>query len=173
MALGAVTSVPALAETSVSGGLDEVVVQARKVAENLQEVPLSISVFTAQDIARQNLSSNEDIARLDPSVIFDYGASLQDTRIVIRGLSPTRGRVNSAVLIDGIDITSESIQFAGGGLLATGKLFDLQQVEIVKGPQAALYGRSAFAGAIRRGAAPRRFRKRPLLRRSRPRFAGQ
>lgn len=148
IALGAGAAMPAFADTSESGTLDEVVVQARKVAENLQEVPLSISVFTAEDIERQNLSSNEDIARLDPSVIFDYGASLQDTRIVIRGLSPTRGRVNSAVLIDGIDITSESIQFAGGGLLATGKLFDLQQVEIVKGPQAALYGRSAFAGAI-------------------------
>lgn len=148
MTLGALATVPAFADTSESGGLDEVVVQARKFAENLQDVPLSISVFSAEDIERQNISSNEDVARLDPSVIFDYGASLQDTRIVIRGLSPTRGRVNSAVLIDGIDITSESIQFAGGGLLATGKLFDLQQIEIVKGPQAALYGRSAFAGAI-------------------------
>ena len=148
MALGVLAAAPGSAETSESVALDEVIVQARKVAENLQEVPLSISVFTAEDIKRQNISSNEDVARLDPSVIFDYGASLQDTRIVIRGLSPTRGRVNSAVLIDGIDITSESIQFAGGGLLATGKLFDLQQIEIVKGPQAALYGRSAFAGAI-------------------------
>ena len=148
MAIGALTTVPAFAATSESAGLDEVVVQARKFAENLQEVPLSISVISAEEIARQNLSSNEDIARLDPSVIFDYGASLQDTRIVIRGLSPTRGRVNSAVLIDQVDVTSESIQFAGGGLLATSRLFDLQQVEIVKGPQAALYGRTAFAGAI-------------------------
>ena len=147
MALGGLANVPAFAQTSESG-LDEVVVQARKFSENLQEVPLSISVISAEEISRQNLSSNEDIARLDPSVIFDYGASLQDTRIVIRGLSPTRGRVNSAVLIDQVDVTSESIQFAGGGLLATGRLFDLQQVEIVKGPQAALYGRSAFAGAI-------------------------
>lgn len=146
IAIGAVLAVPAMAQDSE--GLDEVVVQARKYSENLQEVPLSITVISAEEIARQGLGSTEDIARLDPSVIFDYGNAMQDMRVVIRGLSPTRGRVNSAILVDGVDVTSESIQFAGGSLLAGGRLFDLEQVEIVKGPQAALYGRAAFAGAI-------------------------
>ncbi|MCS6946665.1 MAG: TonB-dependent receptor plug domain-containing protein, partial [Steroidobacteraceae bacterium] len=145
---GTLSVSPARADEAGGQALDEVIVQARKVQENLQEVPLSISVIGSEDIARQNLSSTEDIAKLDPSVIWDYGASMQDMRVVIRGLSPTRGRVNSAVLIDGVDVTSESIQFAGGSLLAGSRIFDLEQVEIVKGPQAALYGRASFAGAI-------------------------
>ena len=53
-----------------------------------------------------------------------------------------------AVLLDGVDVTSESVQSAGGSLLINTRLFDLERAEIVKGPQSALYGRSAFSGAI-------------------------
>lgn len=137
---------PVLAQDAAM--LDEIIVTARRVEENLQEVPISINVISAEQIARQNIQTTADVARLDPSVIFDYGGSMTDMRVVIRGLSPTRGRVNSAILVDGIDVTSESLQFAGGSLLSSTRLFDLERVEIVKGPQSALYGRSAFAGAI-------------------------
>ncbi len=131
-----------------SAQLEEILVTARKRTENLQDVPLSISTISATQIERLNIATAEDVARLDPSVEFDYGYTLTDTRITIRGLSPTRGRVNAAVLIDGIDVTSESIQFAGGSMLATTRLLDVERIEIVKGPQSALFGRSAFSGAI-------------------------
>jgi len=131
-----------------SAQLEEILVTARKRTENLQQVPLSVNTISAEDIERLNIVTAEEVARLDPSVQFDYGYTQTDTRIVIRGLSPTRGRVNAAVLIDGIDVTSESIQFAGGSMLATTRLLDVERVEIIKGPQSALYGRSAFAGAI-------------------------
>ena len=53
-----------------------------------------------------------------------------------------------AILVDGVDITTEAMITSGGSLLIDPMLFDIERVEIVKGPQNALYGRSAFAGAI-------------------------
>ena len=83
-----------------------------------------------------------------PSLQFDMGFAPSDTRLVIRGLSPTRGRPNAATLVDGIDISSEAIGVAGGTLLINPRMLDIERVEVVKGPQSALYGRSAFAGAV-------------------------
>ncbi len=135
---------PAFAQTT----LEEIVVTTRKRAENLQEIPLVVKPFTAETLERKGLDSIDDIARLTSGVIVDHGVFPQDIRIVIRGLSPTRGRPNVAVLLDGVDVTSESVQSAGGSLLINTRLFDLERAEIVKGPQSALYGRSAFSGAI-------------------------
>ena len=133
---------PALAQ------IEEITVTVRKREESLQDVPISISVLSAEQIERRGINSLDDIARQTPGVILDTGFYPQDTRIVIRGLSPSRGRPNVAVLQDGVDISSEAITTAGGSLLVNPRLVDIERVEIVKGPQSALYGRSAFAGAI-------------------------
>jgi outer membrane receptor protein involved in Fe transport len=129
-------------------GAEEMIVTTRKSEENLQKVPIAVDVITAEDIATKGITSTADVAKYLPSMQFDQGFAPQDTRIVIRGLSPTRGRQNVAVLLDGIDITSQSIQSNGGTLLINPRLFDAERVEVVKGPQNALYGRTAFAGAI-------------------------
>ena len=139
---------PVYGQAPEEGVLDEVVVTARKREERLQDVSLSITAIPAAELEKLGVSDVEDVARLDASLIYDKGYSATDNRISIRGLSPTRGRVNVAVLVDGIDTSSESIAFGGGSLLATNKLLDLQAVEVVKGPQSALFGRSAFAGAV-------------------------
>ncbi|TFG87028.1 MAG: TonB-dependent receptor [Chromatiales bacterium] len=126
----------------------DIVVTVRKQEESLQAVPLSVSVISEEQIEQLGINSLGDVAQLTTGVILDQGFAPQDTRIVIRGLSPTRGRPNAAVLQDGIDISSEGITTAGGSLLINPRLVDIKRVEIVKGPQSALYGRSAFAGAI-------------------------
>ena len=144
--MAVVLAAPAFADNEA--GLEEVVVTARKREENLQDVSMSITAIPAAEIEKLGIQDVEDVARLDASLIYDKGYSATDNRISIRGLSPTRGRVNVAILVDGIDTSSESISFGGGSLLATNRLLDLQAVEIVKGPQSALYGRSAFAGAV-------------------------
>jgi outer membrane receptor protein involved in Fe transport len=128
--------------------LEEIVIVARKREENLQDVPLSVSVVTAVELQQRGIKDVRDLVQQDSSLNFDEGFAPGDFRIVIRGLSPTRGRPNVASLIDGIDISSEAVSFAGGSLLATPRLVDAAQIEIVKGPQSALFGRSAFAGAI-------------------------
>ena len=128
--------------------LEEVVVTARKKEENLQKIPLTVRVFSGEVMQRKGIDDLADIARLTPGVHFDTIFAPQDTRVVIRGLSPTRGRPNVAFLQDGIDISSEAVASAGGSLLINPRLFDIERVEVVKGPQSALYGRTAFAGAI-------------------------
>ncbi|MFO1428040.1 MAG: TonB-dependent receptor [Steroidobacteraceae bacterium] len=144
-----VLGAPALAqEPADSSGIDEVIVTARKREETLIQVPLAITAVTSQQIEREGIKDVKGIIARDPSLNFDTGLAPYDTRIVIRGLSPTRGRPNVATLVDGIDVSSEAIGVAGGSLLINPRLIDIAQIEIVKGPQSALYGRSAFAGAI-------------------------
>ncbi|MBT8444355.1 MAG: TonB-dependent receptor [Gammaproteobacteria bacterium] len=142
---------PALhvAPTEAAAEIEELIVTTRKRAENAQEVPIAVQAFSADQIDRQGIRSLTDIAKLSPSVQFDTSFGPQDTRITIRGLSNTRGRSNVAFLVDGIDVTTENVISAGSGLLANRRLLnDVERIEVVKGPQSALYGRAAFAGAI-------------------------
>ena len=128
--------------------LEEIVVTARKRTERLQDVPVSVTAFTAETLERRGVSSLSDVIRNTPGIQLTEGFSPQDQRVAIRGLSPTRGRPNVAVLQDDVDISSEAILTAGGSLLINPRLFDIERIEIVRGPHSALYGRSAFAGAI-------------------------
>lgn len=142
-----------LASIAVTGwaqdpDFEEMVVSVRKRDENLQEVPISVGVLNEEALKKLNLNNLETISKWDTSVTFDQGFASQDTRITMRGLHPTRGRQNVAVLVDGIDVTGLAVQTNGGSLLMNPRLFDMERVEIVKGPQNALYGRAAFNGAI-------------------------
>ncbi len=149
-AIMSIISVSAGAESHTSAGMiaDEIIVSVRKQDESLQDVPISVSVLENEQLTRLGVNSLDDVTRLTPSLVLDEGFAPQDTRVVIRGLAPTRGRQNVAFLQDGIDISSEAIITAGGSLLTNPRLYDLERIEVVKGPQSALYGRSAFAGGI-------------------------
>jgi len=135
-------SAPSLAQ------LEEVVVTARKTTENLQDVPASITAIGSAQLEREAVSDIKDVARLTPGLIFDLGFVPQDSRPQIRGLPATRGKPPVGILIDNIDVSSESIQTAGGGMIGNVRLMDLERIEVVKGPQSVLYGRAAFGGAI-------------------------
>ncbi len=144
-------ALPALVSLPVAGWaqIDEIVVTTRKKSESLQDVPLAIDAITSEQIERLGISDLADVVKLTPSVQFDNSFGPSDTRITIRGLSNTRGRSNVAFLVDGIDVTTENLVTAGSGLLANRRLLnDVERIEVVKGPQSALFGRSAFAGAI-------------------------
>ncbi|MCL4790668.1 MAG: TonB-dependent receptor [Gammaproteobacteria bacterium] len=127
---------------------EEIIVSVRRKDENLQEVPISVSTIGAADIERIGINDVQDVVTNTAGLEFDEGFGAQDTRITIRGLSPTRGRSNVAFLVDGVDFTGEAVSTAGGGVMVNQQLLDVERVEIVKGPQSAMYGRSAFAGAI-------------------------
>jgi outer membrane receptor protein involved in Fe transport len=81
-------------------------------------------------------------------VQFDTGFWPSDTRVSIRGLFARAGRPSAAVLIDGIDAVSESLESSGGSALLNQRVLDIERIEVARGPQSALYGRGAFAGAI-------------------------
>jgi outer membrane receptor protein involved in Fe transport len=128
--------------------LEEIVVTARKREEKLQDLPMSVTALDADTMARLGVNNLADVTRYAAGVKLDNGFGLNDQRLVIRGLSPSRGRPNSAIIVDGIDLTTESVSTPGGSIYFNSRLLDIERVEVVKGPQSALYGRAAFAGAV-------------------------
>ena len=120
--------------------IEEVLVTARKKAEDLQETPLAISAFTAKQIEEQGISSIDDVALRTPGFSFLSAAGRQDFfRPVIRGQSNILGDANASFFIDGVFVN---------GAISTLTLDSVERVEVIKGPQSALFGRATFAGAI-------------------------
>ncbi len=128
--------------------LEEIIVTARKRPESLQNVPLSISAISEQDIERLGVTRTADVAKLDPGLIYNRGIGGSDIRPDIRGITQLSGRSNLAILVDGVDQTTDALTGTGAGQLVGMGLFDLERIEVVKGPQSALFGRNAFGGAI-------------------------
>ncbi|QMW22878.1 TonB-dependent receptor [Sandaracinobacteroides saxicola] len=139
------------------GDIGDIIVTARKRSENLQDVPLAIRAITADTIEREGVVRIDDIARRTAGLTFDIGGFPNDTRPALRGMQAERGRPSVAVLIDGQDLSGENLSIAGGSASLNAALFDLERIEVVKGPQSTLYGRSAFAGAINYITAPPSF----------------
>ncbi len=135
------STVPAAGMEAGADGLrlQEVVVTARKRDESLQDVPMSITAFTAESIEAKGIDSVYDLARLTPNLSFNqsYGRGVLD-RPVIRGQSNLLGARTVSFVVDGV--------YIAGNLAAD--LDDVEQVEVLKGPQAANYGRAALAGVI-------------------------
>ncbi len=143
------TQVAAATGASESAEAGEIVITARNRTERLLDAPLSITAFASTQIEQQKVQTFADIARLDSSLVFDKGSGLQDTRPVIRGLPSSRGRPPVGILIDGVDASTESFgASAGGSTLLNTRAIEVERIEVVKGPQSALYGRVAFGGAI-------------------------
>lgn len=123
--------------------IEEIVVTARKTEERLQDIPLSISAFTSQELSERGLDDVFDISQFTPGFTFErlnrYGVQGGGSRPVIRGMSNILGEGNAAVFIDGLQMSDSILSFP----------FDIvERVEVIKGPQAALFGRATFAGAI-------------------------
>ncbi len=121
--------------------IEEVVVTARKRAESLQEVPIAITAFTESTIERAGIERPADFISLMPNVTIVDTANVGDTQVSIRGIVSTRDAESTfAYVVDGILSTNPNS--------FNEELVDVQQIEVLKGPQGALYGRNAVAGAI-------------------------
>ncbi len=135
---------PALAQTAVAGeGAPELVVTARKSNEKLQNVPLSISVFNAKELADQGIVGLLDISERTPGFVYQTYSSSFDASPTIRGLSQfdvTSSVANVSTVVNGVYIPRNYSVDLG--------IADVSQIEIIKGPQSALYGGNAFAGVI-------------------------
>ena len=124
--------------------LDTIEVTARGVTESLQRVPLPITAISEEQIDRRGLVDMKDVANLTPGFSFKPAFGRIGEVPVIRGMSnisPTASTDsnNASLFIDGI--------YVNGGLSEFG-LENIAQVEVLRGPQAAAFGRSTFAGAI-------------------------
>ncbi len=123
---------------SVSGN-NQIIVTARKREENIQAVPTTVAVATAETIDRLGLDNLQDIAKTTPGLVFDDSFGRDGNRPVIRGQANILGQSGVAFFIDGIYYT---------GSLADYDVDTIERIEVVKGPQSALYGRNTYSGAI-------------------------
>ena len=136
----AVPVLPAAAQDDALA-IEEVVVTARKRDESLQEVPIAITAFTEQTIERAGIERPADFISLMPNVTIVDTANVGDTQVSIRGIVSTRDAESTfAYVVDGILSTNPNS--------FNEELVDVRQIEVLKGPQGALYGRNAVAGAI-------------------------
>ena len=121
--------------------LEEVVVSARKRNETLEDAPVSVRAFTESEIQSAGISTPQDFINLTPNVTLVQTQNAGNSFLNIRGVSQARNsELSAAVLIDGV-LMSNPTQF-------NQQLFDIEQIEVLRGPQGALYGRNAIGGAI-------------------------
>ena len=137
MAILACMTATSVAEIAI----EEIVVSARKRSENLQEVPIAVTAFTASQIESAGIQRPADFISLMPNVTMVDSANVGDTQVSIRGIVSTRDAESTfAYVVDGVLVTNPN------GF--NEELMDVSQIEVLKGPQGALYGRNAVAGAI-------------------------
>jgi len=125
-------------DTSIS---DEITVTALQVEQVLREVPASVTVLTEGQLEAAGVRTAPDIVKMVPGVAIVDAAEVADTQVNIRGINGSRDAENSfALIVDGVLKTNPAALNRQYG--------NLHQIEVLKGPQGALYGRNAAAGAI-------------------------
>ena len=154
-ALSALLSTPGFAQTAgpttvaaattvaePTGASTDIIVTARRQNERLIDVPASVTVLTAKTIEATGVKTADQFVQLTPGVTIVTGtAEAGDTQINIRGINGARDAESSvALVVDGILKTNTAQLNQDQGTL--------RQIEVLKGPQGALYGRNAAAGAI-------------------------
>ena len=137
----AVSTGAALIPSTAVAQLEEVVVTARARSESLQDVPATVTAFTEGQIENMGVQRAEDFIYMTPGVTFVNTVEVGDSSLSIRGINGARdAETNFAFIVDGVLYTNPS---------AFNREYpDLAQIEVLKGPQGALYGRSAAAGAV-------------------------
>jgi iron complex outermembrane receptor protein len=120
--------------------ITEIIVTARKIAENLQDVPMSVQALSGDFLDEANLTRLYELQFNTPGlVVNDVG--LFGARFALRGISDQGGSaVSVATHLDGV--------YLGDANLAIARMFDLERIEVLKGPQGTLYGRNSTGGSI-------------------------
>ncbi len=129
--------------TSDRGLLEEVIVTAQKRAENVQDVPISMQAFTADQLQAARVGELTDIARMAPNLNVVVQNAMSQ-HIVIRGVGTNEffGNAPSSVGLYMDEVTMNS------SYMSTLGLFDMERIEVLRGPQNSLFGRNTTGGAV-------------------------
>ena len=146
-ALAMLIASPALAQSAQADssdiGADEIIVTAQRQAQSLQEVPIAVSAFSAEALEKQQIKNASDLQLTLPNVTFTKG-NFTGSSFTIRGI----GDLCVGVSCD----SATAIHLDGTPLLATRlfetEYFDLERVEVLRGPQGTLFGRNATSGVV-------------------------
>ncbi len=132
-------------EAADSATLGEIIVTAQRRTEDAKEVPTSISVLGAAALENSHIEGLEDISRAVPGLSFGSGGGPGLDNIEMRGISSSAGSATVGLYLDDVPITVTNLY---NGAVEP-RLFDLDRVEVLRGPQGTLYGASSMGGAIR------------------------
>jgi iron complex outermembrane receptor protein len=139
---------PAYAQSvnrAATSQLDELVVTARKRAERVQDVPMSVTALSSAELTRSNARDVKDVLRQVAGVSYS-GAELGQSRYSIRGISSASPSPTVGVYLDDVSLVTVTSNFAGA---IDPVFFDFSRLEVLKGPQGTLYGGNAMGGAIK------------------------
>ena len=123
--------------------LEKIVVTARKVVENLQEVPVAVSTMKTADIRANNLATSQDVLGFTPGAEFT-AATPENSGLSIRGVSSGGGGASSDTGV----LVMEDGEVISRSFMQNNKTFDIGRIEVLRGPQGTTYGRNATAGVI-------------------------
>ena len=149
-AMGVVLTTPTFARAA-EGASDSnvIVVTARRTEENLQDVPISITVFSQEEISSRNITNSTELAVYTPSLTVNSRFGPEKSNFSIRGFSQELNTLPT-VAVYFADATAPrlSSNITSGNGAGVGNMFDLQSVQVLKGPQGTLFGRNTTGGAI-------------------------
>lgn len=130
--------------------LEEIMVTARRMEENVQEVPISLQVYNQQQISNLNIVNAVDLATYTPSLAANTSFGSDNASLAIRGFrqdldtAPTVG-----IYFADVVVPRGATQGAGTrDAILPGSMFDLQNIQVLKGPQGTLFGRNTTGGAV-------------------------
>ena len=127
-----------------TGGLEEIIVTAQKREQNLQNVPVAVTALGAEAIENARIADFSDLTRAAPSLTITQTTSSPNNAIVLRGIGTfafsTGVEPSVAVIIDDMPVVQQAQAFDN--------LADLQRIEVLKGPQGTLFGKSSSAGVV-------------------------
>jgi len=129
-----------------SVALEQITVTATRTDKDLGSVPISITAFTQKGLDQRGVNSIDDIAQFTPGISFTRG-NAGDTVVSIRGISSDAGSSPTGVYINDTPIQSRVIGFSSTTVFPV--VFDLQRVEVLRGPQGTLFGAGSEGGTIR------------------------
>jgi iron complex outermembrane recepter protein len=148
-ALGAGLAMPAVAQQGNTLQLEEIVVTARRREERLQDVPISMTVFTQESMNNANITNASDIANYTPSLYANNRFGADTSSFAIRGFSQEiRTTASVGVYFAEVVAPRGANTTQSGDGAGPGDFFDLENVQVLKGPQGTLFGRNTTGGAI-------------------------
>jgi len=153
-AIAAVLATPAVAQTqpqtgNTEAGAGDIIVTARRVEERLQDVPISITVFSQEQLSARNVASATDLAAYTPSLSLNSRYGPDKSSFAIRGFSQDLNTLPSVGVYFAEAVAPRlNSNITSGNGAGPGAMFDLQNVQVLKGPQGTLFGRNTTGGAI-------------------------
>ncbi|HKX87702.1 MAG TPA: Plug domain-containing protein, partial [Sphingopyxis sp.] len=127
----------------------EIVVTAQKRVQNVQDVPISIAVVSGEDLQEQGSASLVDYAGYVPGMNVSNGGTPGQTTITLRGVAPLNSAQTVGIYLDDAPVGSSALYNRAGAFTIDLMPYDLERIEVLKGPQGTLYGASSIGGLVK------------------------